>query len=262
MRSGRAPSTIIRPSSVAALRDTAALAARGGLLASGRRQGRVGLPGTGGPQTRRAVARYRQGRDPAQCSHQTRCAERGRMALMKMHPCFGFALISSIGGLAAEGDVVDCHHERMDGTGYPRGLAMDRIPLNARIFAVADALDAIVRTDAIAKAVPSGRRARNWRGRRERIWTAPLSTCCSASPMPNWRPCRRGIRTTSGALRREPRTRSRNRWRPSAGCRGLRADPQLNPPLESAVVRRLQTPSSMNRFTFSIRRVYAMGFVS
>ncbi len=36
-----------------------------------------------------------------------------------------------------------CHHERWDGTGYPRGLSGDNIPLSARIVAVADAYDAI-----------------------------------------------------------------------------------------------------------------------
>jgi HD-GYP domain-containing protein (c-di-GMP phosphodiesterase class II) len=40
-------------------------------------------------------------------------------------------------------DVVRHHHERVDGTGYPDGLAGEEIPLAARVFAVADALDAL-----------------------------------------------------------------------------------------------------------------------
>jgi HD-GYP domain-containing protein (c-di-GMP phosphodiesterase class II) len=41
------------------------------------------------------------------------------------------------------GNVILHHHERFDGTGYPHGLKGDRIPLEARLFALADALDAI-----------------------------------------------------------------------------------------------------------------------
>jgi putative two-component system response regulator len=41
-------------------------------------------------------------------------------------------------------DVAGCHHERFDGKGYPAGLAGDRIPLAARIFAIADVYDALV----------------------------------------------------------------------------------------------------------------------
>jgi response regulator RpfG family c-di-GMP phosphodiesterase len=63
--------------------------------------------------------------------------------VMKMHPRIGFELISAIQGASAEADVVYCHHERFDGTGYPQRLAGGAIPLNARIFALADALDAI-----------------------------------------------------------------------------------------------------------------------
>ena len=40
-------------------------------------------------------------------------------------------------------EVVRCHHERWDGRGYPFGLAKEKIPLGARLFAVADALDAM-----------------------------------------------------------------------------------------------------------------------
>ena len=42
-----------------------------------------------------------------------------------------------------EAAIVYCHHERIDGKGYPRGLSLEQIPIGARIFAVADALDAI-----------------------------------------------------------------------------------------------------------------------
>ncbi len=63
--------------------------------------------------------------------------------VIRMHPRIGFELISTIPGAVAEAEIAFCHHERFDGRGYPRGLAGSEIPLNARIFAIADALDAI-----------------------------------------------------------------------------------------------------------------------
>jgi cyclic di-GMP phosphodiesterase len=64
--------------------------------------------------------------------------------VMKMHAVLGAQMLSAVPLLQGEGlEVVRRHHERWDGGGYPDGLASDEIPLGARIFAVADALDAI-----------------------------------------------------------------------------------------------------------------------
>jgi ribonuclease P protein subunit RPR2 len=63
---------------------------------------------------------------------------------MEFHTTLGEQLISSVPhlqGVARE--VIAFHHERWDGTGYPWGLAGEKIPLSARIFSVADAFDAI-----------------------------------------------------------------------------------------------------------------------
>jgi response regulator RpfG family c-di-GMP phosphodiesterase len=62
---------------------------------------------------------------------------------MRKHPEFGYNMISHIEFLEGAAEVILAHHERWDGGGYPRGLAGDAIPLSARIFAIADALDAI-----------------------------------------------------------------------------------------------------------------------
>jgi response regulator RpfG family c-di-GMP phosphodiesterase len=68
-------------------------------------------------------------------------AERRRM---QTHTVLGEAMLSGIGFLKGEGlKIVRSHHERWDGRGYPDGLARDEIPLGARIFAIADALDAM-----------------------------------------------------------------------------------------------------------------------
>jgi response regulator RpfG family c-di-GMP phosphodiesterase len=64
--------------------------------------------------------------------------------LMQQHPLLGVEILSGIPLLAGAGlDVVRSHHERWDGTGYPDGLSGDQIPIAARIFALADTLDAI-----------------------------------------------------------------------------------------------------------------------
>jgi response regulator RpfG family c-di-GMP phosphodiesterase len=64
-------------------------------------------------------------------------------ALVKSHPEHGARLLQHVPGLGAGLAIIRFHHERFDGAGYPLGLRGTAIPLGARIFAVADALDAI-----------------------------------------------------------------------------------------------------------------------
>ncbi len=63
--------------------------------------------------------------------------------LMRKHPAHGEQIIKGIEFLEGAAKVVGQHHERWDGTGYPRGLQGEQIDLGARIFAVADTFDAI-----------------------------------------------------------------------------------------------------------------------
>jgi putative two-component system response regulator len=63
--------------------------------------------------------------------------------LMKKHPSIGAEMIRNIPYLSPAIPVIQSHHERWDGSGYPHGLAGEDIPLAARIVAVADSLDAI-----------------------------------------------------------------------------------------------------------------------
>jgi putative nucleotidyltransferase with HDIG domain len=63
--------------------------------------------------------------------------------VMKAHPAAGAEIVRSIEFLGGAAEVVYAHHERMDGGGYPQGLRGEEIPLGARIFAVADAFDAM-----------------------------------------------------------------------------------------------------------------------
>jgi putative nucleotidyltransferase with HDIG domain len=62
---------------------------------------------------------------------------------MRRHPQIGWTMIRSIGFLRVPSEIVLSHQERWDGSGYPRGLRGDAIPLGARIFAIADCLDAM-----------------------------------------------------------------------------------------------------------------------
>ena len=63
--------------------------------------------------------------------------------IMKKHPQFAYDMLNSIAYLHRALDIPYCHHERWDGTGYPRGLKGAQIPLAARIFAIVDVWDAL-----------------------------------------------------------------------------------------------------------------------
>ena len=62
---------------------------------------------------------------------------------MRKHPIFAFELLSPIAYLRPALDIPYCHHEKWDGSGYPRGLKGEQIPLVARLFAVVDVWDAL-----------------------------------------------------------------------------------------------------------------------
>ena len=62
---------------------------------------------------------------------------------VRKHPEIGFRILSTINALANLSNLVLSHHERWDGTGYPRGLKGGEIPLASRIIAITEACDAI-----------------------------------------------------------------------------------------------------------------------
>jgi HD-GYP domain-containing protein (c-di-GMP phosphodiesterase class II) len=64
-------------------------------------------------------------------------------AVMEQHPVIGSEIVREIDFLGDAASVVRSHHERWDGTGYPDRLAGEEIPIAARVFAVADVLDAL-----------------------------------------------------------------------------------------------------------------------
>src|SRR5439155_1118210 len=82
--------------------------------------------------------------------------------VIERHPGYAYEFLSSIPYLRPALDIPYCHHEKWDGTGYPRGLKGEQIPLVARIFAVADGRDGLrsdrpYRDDGSQEAVPKDR---------------------------------------------------------------------------------------------------------
>jgi putative nucleotidyltransferase with HDIG domain len=65
-------------------------------------------------------------------------------SLIEKHPVYAYEMLNPIKFLGPALDIPYCHHEKWNGTGYPRGLRAEQIPLVARIFAVADVWDALV----------------------------------------------------------------------------------------------------------------------
>ncbi|MCA1989020.1 MAG: HD domain-containing protein [Desulfarculus sp.] len=68
-------------------------------------------------------------------------------ALVRLHPVLGADIVRPVRGMNGPGGIAEIilhHHERLDGSGYPHGLAGDRIPLGARVIAVADSLSAMM----------------------------------------------------------------------------------------------------------------------
>ena len=84
--------------------------------------------------------------------------------IIKQHPVIGARMLRSVAFLAPHIPIVELHHERPDGQGYPRGLRGDEIPLDARIVHVADAYDAMTSARAYRSARPPAEALRElWR---------------------------------------------------------------------------------------------------
>jgi putative nucleotidyltransferase with HDIG domain len=88
--------------------------------------------------------------------------------IMREHAFHGYQIVKKIPFLAEAAEIVYSHQEKFDGTGYPRGLKGEQIPLGARIFSVADTLDAIT-SDRIYRPAQTLQAAREeiakWAGR-------------------------------------------------------------------------------------------------
>jgi len=74
--------------------------------------------------------------------------------IMREHPVFAYKWLAPIEFLKPALDIPYCHHERWDGSGYPRGLSKNEIPLSARIFSVVDVWDAMTSDRFYRKRLP------------------------------------------------------------------------------------------------------------
>lgn len=63
---------------------------------------------------------------------------------MRRHAEYGFEFLSNLAFLRDAAEIVHAHHEKFDGTGYPRGLRAGGIPFGARVFAIVDSVDAMI----------------------------------------------------------------------------------------------------------------------
>ncbi len=77
------------------------------------------------------------------------------MEVMRRHPLYAYQMLSPIPYLKQAMEISYCHHEKWDGSGYPRGLKGEDIPLSARLFAVIDVFDALTSDRPYRKAWPS-----------------------------------------------------------------------------------------------------------
>jgi putative nucleotidyltransferase with HDIG domain len=86
-------------------------------------------------------------------------ADRGltddEFAIVRSHPEQGAQLVSRIEGWEDIAEIIHCHHEKVDGTGYPRRLPAEEIPLASRIIAIADAYDVMTARDSYRKPIPT-----------------------------------------------------------------------------------------------------------
>ena len=92
--------------------------------------------------------------------------------IMRTHPEIGKRVIENIPFLRGAVPIVYHHHEKWDGTGYPRGLKGEEIPLGARIFAVVDAFDAMT----FDRPYSQGHLLRRGQGRDQALRRARTST--------------------------------------------------------------------------------------
>ncbi|MGH9486577.1 MAG: HD domain-containing phosphohydrolase [Terriglobales bacterium] len=121
------------------------------------------------------------------------------MEVMRSHVQIGFDLVTQVQSLAAAADLVLAHQEHFDGSGYPRGLKGGAIPLDARIFAVADTLDAMTSDRPY-------RRALSWNDARCEIlrqagkqFDPNVVTAFAAVPEQRWRELQEGTGDSTGA---------------------------------------------------------------
>jgi len=128
--------------------------------------------------------------------------------LMQQHVQIGFELVKGIPFLVDAAEIVLAHHERHDGSGYPRGLKGNEIPPGARIFAVADSFDAITSDRPYRRASPFEAGREIIRRETDRLFDAEIVSIFLSIPAETWSAIARDQRQMaalpSGLLREAP----------------------------------------------------------
>jgi len=122
---------------------------------------------------------------------------------MKRHPEMGYRMLQHIRFLEPALDIVLCHQERFDGTGYPRGLKGEEIPLGARIFAVVDTFDAMTSDRPYRKALTiddACKEIQDWSGRQ---FDPAVAAAFLDLPADSWREVRERVHREVIALEKQ-----------------------------------------------------------
>ncbi|MBI5352867.1 MAG: PAS domain S-box protein [Chloroflexi bacterium] len=106
---------------------------------------RMGIPETDILHIRRGALLHDIGKIgvPDNILHKDMGLTEDEWKIMRKHPVYAYEMLVSIDYLKPALDIPYCHHEKWDGSGYPRGIKGEQIPLAARIFAVIDVWDAL-----------------------------------------------------------------------------------------------------------------------
>ena len=91
---------------------------------------------------------------PDSILHKNGPLDEGERQIIQEHPQHAYDMLKHIDYLKAALEIPYCHHEKWDGTGYPRGLKGDEIPISARVFAIVDVYDALINDRSYRKALP------------------------------------------------------------------------------------------------------------
>ena len=125
---------------------------------------------------------------------------------MDSHVRLGYDIVSKIAFLARPSEIVLTHQERFDGTGYPQGLVGKEIPLGARIFSVADALDAMTSDRPYRRALPFSEARDEILGQSGRQFDPAVVEAFRSIPEEAWNRIRKEVAERRQTLRQLPET--------------------------------------------------------
>ena len=126
--------------------------------------------------------------------------------IMKQHAEIGYDLVKRIPFLAEAAEIIWAHHERWDGSGYPRGLQRNGIPPGARIFAVADTVDAMTSDRPYRSALSFEKAQEEIRAGAGRLYDSQVVNAFLEHEIEKWKAVRHSIdRSSTTAQQRNDR---------------------------------------------------------